>query len=391
MASGDHQYTLMLAEKALEKIRALSLPADPSGYELWYSYAAGWHPEMNRQINRVLEENGSLPLSELGDIYDEYLSCSRLNAQADRTVTEISGEINSIVGMLGEFVVSTARDRNDCAKASQRLSQPADQDSIRAIADALVRSLRAVENRHAALEQRLTAAKLEMETLQQSLATSMVEANRDAITGLSNRRSFDKAIEEACSRADLGSFNFCLLMVDIDHFKNFNDRFGHLVGDSVLTLVASSLKQTIKGRDIVARFGGEEFAVILPDTTLQNAVKLSEQIRERIAGRELRKRSTGDSLAGLRYRSASPRTGPANGRARLSNALIPASTRPSVLAEIAQGTTSRFWACKVMLHERLTVRPRQPRQVRAALLPKLSRCQAKGTGIEPPERRAVQI
>ena len=67
-------------------------------------------------------------------------------------------------------------------------------------------------------------------------------------------------------------------MVDIDHFKNFNDRFGHLVGDSVLTLVASSLKQTIKGRDIVARFGGEEFAVILPDTTLQNAVKLSEQI-----------------------------------------------------------------------------------------------------------------
>ncbi len=296
MASGDHQYTLMLAEKALEKIRALSLPADPSGYELWYSYAAGWHPEMNRRINRVLEENGSLPLSELGDIYDEYLSCSRLNAQADRTVTEISGEIDSIVGMLGEFVVSTARDRNDCAKASQRLSQPADQDSIRAIADALVRSLRAVENRHAALEQRLTAAKLEMETLQQSLATSMVEANRDAITGLSNRRSFDKAIEEACSRADSGSFNFCLLMVDIDHFKNFNDRFGHLVGDSVLTLVASSLKQTIKGRDIVARFGGEEFAVILPDTTLQNAVKLSEQIRERIAGRELRKRSTGDSL-----------------------------------------------------------------------------------------------
>ncbi len=93
MASGDHQYTLMLAEKALEKIRALSLPADPSGYELWYSYAAGWHPEMNRRINRVLEENGSLPLSELGDIYDEYLSCSRLNAQADRTVTEISGEI----------------------------------------------------------------------------------------------------------------------------------------------------------------------------------------------------------------------------------------------------------------------------------------------------------
>ncbi len=296
MASGDHQYTLMLAEKALEKIRALALPADPSGYELWYSYAAGWHPEMNRRINRVLEANGSLPLGELGEIYDEFLSSSRLNAKADGTVTEISGEIDSIVGMLGEFVVSTALDRNDCARASQQLSQPTDQDSVRAIADALVRSLRAVENRHAALEQRLTAAKVEMETLQNSLATSMVEANRDAITGLSNRRSFDKAIEEACRRTDSGSFAFCLLMVDIDHFKSFNDRFGHLVGDSVLTLVASCLKQTIKGRDIVARFGGEEFAVILPDTTLQNAVKVSDQIRERIASRELRKRSTGESL-----------------------------------------------------------------------------------------------
>jgi diguanylate cyclase len=87
-----------------------------------------------------------------------------------------------------------------------------------------------------------------------------------------------------------------LLLADIDHFKAFNDTYGHLTGDQVLRLVAMALKQTVKGQDIAARYGGEEFAIILPNTTLRSAVTVADHIRRAVMTKELMKRSTGEHL-----------------------------------------------------------------------------------------------
>jgi diguanylate cyclase len=299
MAAGNHDYTLRIAEMALERIRALSLPADPSAYELWYTYAANRNPEMNREINRVLDANGSLSVFDLDGIYEQYLSSSRTRAEVERVGTDVSREIDNIVGMLGEFMLSTSRDRNECSDASRQLAESTDAGSVRGIVDALINSLRTIEIRHTAIEQRLSAAKQDMDTLQQSLATATVEAARDAVTGLANRRGFNRAIEQACERANGDHKPFSLLMLDIDHFKRFNDRYGHLMGDSVLGLVSVTLKQSIKGQDVAARYGGEEFAVILHDTTLQNAAVVGEQLRGKIMARELKKRSTGEHLGAI--------------------------------------------------------------------------------------------
>ena len=86
------------------------------------------------------------------------------------------------------------------------------------------------------------------------------------------------------------------MMTDIDHFKTFNDTFGHLTGDQVLRLVALSVKQNVKGQDIAARYGGEEFAVILPDTVLRSGVTVADHIRRAVMTKELMKRSTGEHL-----------------------------------------------------------------------------------------------
>jgi diguanylate cyclase len=85
-------------------------------------------------------------------------------------------------------------------------------------------------------------------------------------------------------------------MTDIDHFKNFNDTWGHLTGDQVLRLVAMSLKQNVKGQDVAARYGGEEFAVILPNTVLRAALTVGDHIRRAVMSKELMKRSTGQNL-----------------------------------------------------------------------------------------------
>jgi diguanylate cyclase len=87
-----------------------------------------------------------------------------------------------------------------------------------------------------------------------------------------------------------------MLMFDIDHFKSFNDSYGHLTGDQVLRLVGMSLKQTIKGQDITARYGGEEFAVVLPNTALRQALTVADHIRRAVMAKELKKKSTGEIL-----------------------------------------------------------------------------------------------
>src|SRR5262249_5059635 len=83
---------------------------------------------------------------------------------------------------------------------------------------------------------------------------------------------------------------------DIDHFKKFNDTYGHLTGDQVLRLVAQAVKQNVKGQDIAARYGGEEFAVILPQTPLRQALTVADHIRRAVVAKELIKRSTGENL-----------------------------------------------------------------------------------------------
>ena len=87
-----------------------------------------------------------------------------------------------------------------------------------------------------------------------------------------------------------------LIMADIDHFKRFNDTYGHQTGDQVLRLVAIGLKQNVKGQDIACRYGGEEFGVILPKTSLKQAAVVAEHIRQAVMAKELVKRSTGENL-----------------------------------------------------------------------------------------------
>jgi diguanylate cyclase len=101
-----------------------------------------------------------------------------------------------------------------------------------------------------------------------------------------------------------------LLIADIDHFKKFNDTFGHQVGDKVLRTVGRSLKDGVKGRDTAARYGGEEFAVILPQTPMSGALAVAEQIRGGLAGRKLVDKRSGDdygrvtlSIGAAEYRS----------------------------------------------------------------------------------------
>ena len=107
-----------------------------------------------------------------------------------------------------------------------------------------------------------------------------IEALVDFLTEIPNRKAFSDALATFSTEAHTEKKDLSFLIIDIDRFKTFNDEYGHLMGDAVLKFVAKKMKEMIKGKDFVARFGGEEFAIILPETSLSGALSVAEHIRK---------------------------------------------------------------------------------------------------------------
>ena len=113
----------------------------------------------------------------------------------------------------------------------------------------------------------------------------------DALTGISNRRSFDEKLESEIQRAKRYGTPLSCIMFDIDFFKKVNDTYGHLYGDEVLRMIGRTLNNELRSHDIFARYGGEEFVILLPETTIQAAQKVAEKIRGIISQTEVIKDS----------------------------------------------------------------------------------------------------
>ncbi|WP_321366939.1 diguanylate cyclase [uncultured Desulfuromusa sp.] len=131
-------------------------------------------------------------------------------------------------------------------------------------------------NRHLERWQRLLELRQSKEQLQKMALT-------DPLTKLGNRATFDMSIKQAAACSQRSGVPYSLLMIDLDHFKKFNDSYGHQAGDSVLRLVADAIRNSARNADICCRYGGEEFAVILPDTKGNNAEVLAARIHKQVA------------------------------------------------------------------------------------------------------------
>lgn len=287
---------MAFAEVALGQIRSLKQTAIPRNYEIWYVYATGYNAPLNKIINETLARNGKLTEADLEQIYDNYLSHIKTTDRIDKVGARVIGEIDEVMTVLSDALGMTGAYDTSLSGATEQLSSARSREQIKTIVEALLRSTGEMRETNKALEDRLTLSKNEISNLQQSLEAIRAESLTDPLTGLGNRKYFDRMIGVAVQGALASGEPLSLLLLDIDHFKSFNDSYGHLTGDQVLRLVGLSLKQTIKGQDITARYGGEEFAVVLPNTSLRQALTVSDHIRRAVMAKELKKKSTGEIL-----------------------------------------------------------------------------------------------
>ena len=284
------------AEAVLAALTALRLAPTPENYRLWYVHLAGEDAALSRALNQLLDAGEVLDESRCAELYERYfirVAEERALLTAGKRLTELASELNREVAAFGG---ETARFGSSLSEAQKQVTAAPTGERIRSIVRGMVEETQRMQDQATQVEGNLRASMAEIDGLRRELHAAWSEARTDCLTGIANRKHFDQALRLAAAQALEQGITACLLLADIDHFKRFNDVYGHALGDQVLRLVASLLRHNVKGQDLVARYGGEEFAVILPATRLADAATLADRLRELVASRRIQLKDRGQTL-----------------------------------------------------------------------------------------------
>ncbi len=296
LARDDQNVSLTQAHQAavlsLERIQALDLRPIPQLYELWYRYFQG-DPEIVRAVDA---HHGKMDEVSCLKIYKRFLS----ESARDDAIKKISDQVQQAITEIA-LMLTTAKDaasdyNTSLGGVQERLNDANSLEDLGQVVTALVADTRKMVEKNVALELQLVSSSKQVTELRENLDNVRREAMTDGLTGLSNRKSFDKQIRDCIDIATEQDTPLVLMMLDIDYFKRFNDTFGHQVGDQVLRLVARTLTDNVKGRDIAARFGGEEFAIILPETGIEAGMKVADILRKLVETKEVVNKTSHETL-----------------------------------------------------------------------------------------------
>jgi diguanylate cyclase len=269
------------------------VPVDPINYAVWYHYVSGASAELNKAIDTLISDQKPFDSDTGFNLYKTYIcnasleSFEKINSNLLRLIEQTIFSANAT-----SKKASTAKDKFNVKLNELKIAEK--EKNIKSILLGIVFETTQLAEASNALKNQLDNANKEMKQLRNELNYVREASNTDGLTELLTRRAFDKALGELVNNAF--TKNACLAILDIDNFKRINDSFGHLVGDKVLKYFASLLKKYTAKHHHVARYGGEEMAIIMPDTTLTEAFNLIEQIRRALENSLLKYKGDTESI-----------------------------------------------------------------------------------------------
>ncbi|MBI1361501.1 MAG: diguanylate cyclase [Alphaproteobacteria bacterium] len=289
-----------LGHRTIDEIGRQELAVSPQNYEVWLSYLTHSSPDLKQAIDALLALGRPINSGDMEDLYERFFSTTHLSTQVMETGSRIAHEIADALDALKKAGATTERYGVTLNTAAESLrSATLDDSALKRLVTVLASATTEMSKQNSSLSTKLAQSSQEMEKLRTSLRQARAEALTDALTGIANRKLFDETLRLRKEEADNEHTDLCLVIADIDHFKSFNDSWGHQTGDQVIRFVASALTKFALPDHLVARYGGEEFAVVMPRTTLTQAARIADQIRSAIEAKRLVRRSTNETIGAV--------------------------------------------------------------------------------------------
>ena len=275
-------------KKVISRLSEHKIAANPINYALLYEYVSENNPELNKAIDTLLADSKTLDTQHSEELYASYVcnvsleSFENINQQIRQVLTCVSSAVDD--------THNRAEQAGDgFEQKTTLLENVSDATDLRTIISDVIRETRSLATATRAMQDELTRANTEMDALRSELGSVRKMATTDGLTGLLNRHAFYEIMEKVTSSGTHDSVFLAIL--DIDYFKQVNDTWGHTIGDKVIKFVASLMKQHTFEHHHVARFGGEELVVIMPDTNRRDAFMIAEQIRSKMQETRLKRKS----------------------------------------------------------------------------------------------------
>jgi diguanylate cyclase len=292
----DVEYATSVADRAIRSMSQQSVPVTPGNFSVWFDYAMGTSPALRKTIDILIGNKRKFDASINRELYATFV---KPNSGADAEA-DFPDQLQSVISSAREFLATAISDNRTQIEALDEVtSQVAANSDPRPIIEKLVAELARANARATALETNFLETTQELDKIRDSLKAAEERSNTDALTGLANRRSMDEFFRSAQIAAMEKDASLSILMIDIDHFKKFNDTYGHQVGDQVLRLVAKVLQDIVGEVGLAARYGGEELIAVLPGLDLAACSEIAERIRLRISEARLTRRTTGQAISSV--------------------------------------------------------------------------------------------
>jgi diguanylate cyclase len=325
MTAHDHQLHSKLTDRApdsvaelawLDQIRHLlvrsGLPPRPEVYALFWAYVRDESHELSYAVETALATN-RLDLAKAIALHSRHSGGAAARVDAEAVAVGVAAEVTELVRAahsqaeaLSQYIEINRNDVADYGRAiadgGAALDTELDDFGIARLLAQLGAATTAMRVANDRMGEELCVAAREAKTLSVRLGTAERAATTDSLTGVLNRRgTFDK-LAAARAEARSGETVLSVAVIDIDHFKNFNDRFGHSLGDKVLSFVASHVRDRIALRGgVVGRIGGEEFIAILPGVDVMSASAIIDRVRAELACQIIRNAANGASLGRVTF------------------------------------------------------------------------------------------
>ncbi|MBF0248396.1 MAG: GGDEF domain-containing protein [Alphaproteobacteria bacterium] len=284
------------AQSAHVHMEKRGIPATPNNYQVWYAYAAQSLPDLSVMIDELDRDGDKFTDVVCADLHRQFFTTHDTDDALNDIVQRLQVELGDVVSFVGTAGEGTSEYAKSLSNLHQDLVSSNGVDGIKTAIAKLITATHGVEKTNMTLNAKLAKTSKEVSEMRGNLDTLRQEAFTDGLTGIANRRKFDMELKARMQDAFHDNSHLCLMLLDIDFFKKFNDTYGHQTGDLVLKLLAGILDKSIRHWHTAARYGGEEFAIIMPDTNVNDARQLAEDIRVKVSTHKLVNRSTNQNL-----------------------------------------------------------------------------------------------